>query len=145
QLFTFIIQRTTTENKIKDSEREITKYQTLLETKDKVYNELQRKFNEHVSHLKSIQEQHSVQSNQQEERLEQLTNELKKTTQLLENERILIEKERSKHNQIQDQLEASIQEKTLDFEEMKRRLVKAVREKADLFNSIYSYEIKLEE
>ncbi|CAF1039320.1 unnamed protein product [Adineta steineri] len=145
QLSTFIIQRTTTENKIKDSEREITKYQTLLETKDKVYNELQRKFNEHVSHLKSIQEQHSVQSNQQEKRLEQLTNELKKTTQLLENERILIEKERSKHNQIQDQLEASIQEKTLDFEEMKRRLVKAVREKADLFNSIYSYEIKLEE
>ncbi|CAF3334785.1 unnamed protein product [Rotaria sp. Silwood1] len=45
----------------------------------------------------------------------------------------------------QEQLEASINEKTLDFEEMKRRLIKAVREKADLFNSIYSYEIKLEE
>ena len=28
---------------------------------------------------------------------------------------------------IQEQLEASVQEKSLDFEEMKRRLVKAVR------------------
>jgi hypothetical protein len=54
-----------------------------------------------------------------------------------------------------------LQERTLDFEEMKRRLVKAVRyeylylffisnlffisEKAELFNSIHAYEMKLEE
>ncbi len=64
-------------------------------------------------------------------------------------------------NKTQEQLEATLQERTLDFEEMKRRLVKAVRyeyfhlspmikrflfsEKAELFNSIHSYEIKLEE
>jgi hypothetical protein len=30
-------------------------------------------------------------------------------------------------NKAQEQLEAALQEKTLDFEEMKRRLVKAVR------------------
>lgn len=30
-------------------------------------------------------------------------------------------------NKTQEQLEASLQERTLDFEEMKRRIVKAVR------------------
>jgi len=64
-------------------------------------------------------------------------------------------------NKTHEQLEASLQERTLDFEEMKRRLVKAVRyeylylffisnlffisEKAELFNSIHAYEMKLEE
>ncbi|UJR26251.1 hypothetical protein I4U23_007591 [Adineta vaga] len=145
QLSTLIIQRTTTENKIKEYEREVTKYQTLLEAKAKVSNELQRKFDEQTNQIKSIQEQHSIHTNKQEKRIDQLANEVQKTTKLLENERLLIEKERNEHSKIQDQLEASIQEKTLDFEEMKRRLIKAIREKADLFNSIYSYEVKLEE
>ena len=47
--------------------------------------------------------------------------------------------------EVQERLEFSLQEKTLDFEEMKRRLIKAVREKADLFNAVHNYEIKLEQ
>ncbi|CAF4965503.1 unnamed protein product [Rotaria sp. Silwood1] len=145
QLSTFLIQRTTTENKFKDYERETAKYQALLETKAAVFNELQRKFDEQTNYLKSIQEQRSNHSIEQDKRIEHLTNELEKTTKLFENERMLFEKERMELIKTQEQLEASINEKTLDFEEMKRRLIKAVREKADLFNSIYSYEIKLEE
>ncbi|CAF2883284.1 unnamed protein product [Rotaria sp. Silwood2] len=129
QLSTFMIQRTTTETKYKDYEREIAKYQALLETKDMIFNELQRKFDEQTNYLKSIQEQRSTHSIEQDKRIEHLTNQL----------------EKAELNKIQEQLEASIHEKTLDFEEMKRRLIKAVREKADLFNSIYLYEVKLEE
>jgi len=70
---------------------------------------------------------------------------LKKSTKLLESERILMEKERKELHKAQEQLETSLRERTLDFEEMKRRLVKAIREKAELFNSIHSYEIKLGE
>ncbi|CAF0815423.1 unnamed protein product [Adineta ricciae] len=145
QLSTMMIQHTSNENKMKDREREVAKYKALLETKEKLVNELQRKLDEQGKHIKSIQEQHAVQTAKQEKRIDQLACEVQKTTKLLENERLTSKNERNEHNKIQEQLEASIQEKTLDFEEMKRRLVKAVREKADLFNSIYNYEVKLEE
>ncbi|CAF1489418.1 unnamed protein product [Rotaria sordida] len=145
QLSTFMIQHSTIENKLKEHEHEIAKYRALLETKDMVFNELQRKFDEQINNLKSIQEQHSIRSIEREKQIEHLTKKFEKTTKMLNDERIQFEKERAELNKIQEQLEASLQEKTLDFEEMKRRLIKAVREKADLFNSIYSYEVKLEE
>jgi len=56
-----------------------------------------------------------------------------------------MEKERNERITIQDNLEAQLYERTLDFEEMKRRLIKAVCEKAELFKSVHSYEAKLEE
>jgi hypothetical protein len=39
---------------MKDHEREVSKYQTLLDTKDKVFNELQRKVDEQNNNLKSV-------------------------------------------------------------------------------------------
>ncbi|CAF2044456.1 unnamed protein product [Rotaria magnacalcarata] len=145
QLSSFIIQRTTTENKLTEYEREIAKHQTILDAKDKVFNELQRKFDEQTKQLKSIQDQRSARSIEQDKRIECLNNELAKANKLLETKRISFENEKLEYNRIQEQLEASLHEKTLDFEEMKRRLIKAIKEKADLFNSIYLFEVKLGE
>ena len=39
---------------MKDREREVAKYQALLETKEKIVNELQRKLDEQGKHIKSI-------------------------------------------------------------------------------------------
>ncbi|CAF3068107.1 unnamed protein product [Rotaria sp. Silwood2] len=139
------IERSTTTDKIKNYENDIVKHESLIEHKDSLFNELQQKYDEQTKHLQLIQEQHLSYSNEQNKQIELLKIELEQSTKLLENERISMENERIKQSKIQEKLEASLNEVTLDFEEMKRRLVKAIREKAELFNSIHSYEIKLEE
>ncbi|CAF4456888.1 unnamed protein product [Rotaria sp. Silwood2] len=145
QLSSMSIERSTTTDKIKNYENDIVKHESLIEHKDSLFNELQQKYDEQTKHLQLIQEQHLSYSNEQNKQIELLKIELEQSTKLLENERISMENERIKQSKIQEKLEASLNEVTLDFEEMKRRLVKAIREKAELFNSIHSYEIKLEE
>ncbi|CAF1376053.1 unnamed protein product [Adineta steineri] len=145
QLSSISMQRSTTTDKIKDYERDLTQYQTIIKDKDTRFNELQQKYDEQTNGVQSIKDEYSSHSNEQNQQIEVLENELEKSRKLLEDERISMEKQRQEHMKTQEQLEASLQERTLDFEEMKRRLVKAVREKAELFNSIHSYEIKLEE
>ncbi|CAF1496646.1 unnamed protein product [Rotaria sp. Silwood1] len=145
QLSSVSMQHLTTTDKIKSYENDIVKYQLLIENKDSHFNELQQKYDEQTKHLQLIQEENLSYSNEQNKQIELLKIELEKSTKLLENERILMENERIKQNNIQEKLEVSLNEIKLDFEEMKRRLVKAIREKAELFNSLHSYEIKLEE
>ncbi|UJR22765.1 hypothetical protein I4U23_025797 [Adineta vaga] len=145
QLSSISMQRLTSSDKIKDYERDLIQYRSLIDDKDKNLNELQQKFDEQTQHLQTIQDGISSRSNEQTKQIELLEIKLEKSQKLLEDERILMGKERNERDKAQEQLEATLQERTLDFEEMKRRLVKAVREKAELFNSIHSYEIKLEE
>lgn len=145
QLSSFVIQQAANSSKLKDHEREVSKYQSLIDKKTTETKEMQRHIDEQAEQIKSIQEQHEIKAQKQEKRIVQLSAELDRVKKSLEGERIAFEKERLEQKKIQEQLELSLHERTLDFEEMKRRLVKAVKEKADLFNSIHSYEVKLEE
>ncbi|CAF3103876.1 unnamed protein product [Rotaria socialis] len=136
---------TTTTDTMKDYESQLAQYQSEIENKDILINELQQKYAEQTQELQLMQEQNLSYSNEQNQQIELLKIELEKSKNLLEDERLLMENERNKRNTIQEKLEITLQERTLDFEEMKRRLVKAVREKAELFDTMHSYEIKLEE
>ncbi|CAM4959025.1 unnamed protein product [Rotaria socialis] len=136
---------TTTTDTMKDYESQLAQYQSEIENKDILINELQQKYTEQTQELQLMQEQNLSYSNEQNQQIELLKIELEKSKNLLEDERLLMENERNKRNTIQEKLEITLQERTLDFEEMKRRLVKAVREKAELFDTMHSYEIKLEE
>jgi len=75
QLSSISIQRSTTADKIKDYEREIIKHQTLFESKDTLLKDLQRKYDEQRDHLHSTEEQHVLRSNEQQNRIELLSNE----------------------------------------------------------------------
>jgi len=130
---------------IEDFERERQNYRTKIETQESLLKELQMKLDEQTERFRTMNEQNDEEDQNQQQRVESLEIELKKSLQLLENERKVMEEERKSFQMTREQLETTIQEKTLDFEEMKRRLIKAVREKAELFNSIHNYEIKLEE
>ncbi|CAF4424853.1 unnamed protein product, partial [Adineta steineri] len=99
----------------------------IIKDKDTRFNELQQKYDEQTNGVQSIKDEYSSHSNEQNQQIKVLEDELEKSRKLLEDERILIEKQRQEHMKTQEQLEASLQERTLDFEEMKRRLVKAVR------------------
>ncbi|CAF1397699.1 unnamed protein product [Adineta ricciae] len=145
QISSASMQRSTSSDKIKDYERDLAQYRSLIGDKDILLNDLQQKLNEQTNQLETLQKDLSSQSNEQTKQIEMLQNELEEARKVLEQDRLILEKERVERDKAQEQLEATLQERTLDFEEMKRRLLKAVRDKAELFNSIHTYEIKLEE
>ncbi|CAF5024497.1 unnamed protein product, partial [Rotaria socialis] len=62
-----------------------------------------------------MQEQNLSYSNEQNQQIELLKIELEKSKNLLEDERLLMENERNKRNTIQQKLEITLQERTLDF------------------------------
>ncbi|CAF0729064.1 unnamed protein product [Didymodactylos carnosus] len=137
QLSSVSIQRSSTTD---EYEREISNFRSLLESKDFM--------------LKSLQDQHEIQMNSQKSNLKQL--EEKQSQILSENneklEKTLQELAEKAYEISKQKLSQELEEKTnnlnqsrLDFDEMKRRLIKAIREKAELWDEKHSYELKLVE
>ncbi|CAF4617530.1 unnamed protein product, partial [Rotaria socialis] len=75
-------------------ESQLAQYQSEIENKDILINELQQKYAEQTQELQLMQEQNLSYSNEQNQQIELLKIELEKSKNLLEDERLLMENER---------------------------------------------------